>query len=49
MGEYLSTPNKTKHSTDGANAFFKYGASGMQGWRRTMEDAHVTQMDVVEG
>ncbi len=26
----------------------KYGASSMQGWRKTMEDAHITQTDVIE-
>ena len=57
MGEYLSTPNKEKHSTDDQNSTvcsliflliqLKYGACGMQGWRKSMEDAHVTALDVV--
>ena len=51
MGEYLSTPNKEKKSTDDMNQSvstsiyilkLKYGACGMQGWRKSMEDAHVT-------
>jgi len=24
----------------------KYGASGMQGWRTNMEDAHITQFNI---
>lgn len=44
MGEFLSTPNKTKHSDDGSNAFLRYGSCGMQGWRRRQEDAHITDI-----
>lgn len=49
MGEYLSTPNKEKHSSDGQNEQLRYGASGMQGWRKGMEDAHITALDIIEG
>ena len=49
MGEYLSTPNKAKDSMEGQNSQLKYGATGMQGWRKSMEDAHVTALDVIEG
>ncbi len=49
MGEYLSSPVKTKDSTDGGNDIIKYGASSMQGWRRSMEDAHITDVDIVPG
>jgi serine/threonine protein phosphatase PrpC len=49
MGEYLSTPNKTKHSNEGANNIFKYGASSMQGWRKSNEDAHITAPDFLPG
>ena len=37
---YLSEPDKTKRSTHGKTATLEYGATGMQGWRRNMEDAH---------
>ena len=47
MGEYLSTPNKTKHSNEGENAKFKFGASSMQGWRKSNEDAHITAVDFI--
>jgi len=47
MGEYLSTPNKTKHSSEGENSRFKYGASSMQGWRKSNEDAHITAVDFI--
>mmetsp|Transcript_38870 Transcript_38870/g.44250 ORF Transcript_38870/g.44250 Transcript_38870/m.44250 type:complete len:319 (+) Transcript_38870:47-1003(+) len=42
MGVYLSAPNKEKISNDGGDGFLAYGASGMQGWRTGMEDAHIT-------
>ena len=46
MGAHLSAPITAKESSDGGNAFLRWGASGMQGWRRQMEDAHVTETDV---
>lgn len=49
MGEYLSSPIKEKHSSSGSNAQVRYGASSMQGWRRSNEDAHLTSLDFVEG
>ena len=27
----------------------KYGACGMQGWRNTMEDAHICELDLGDG
>jgi len=41
MGEFLSSPNKEKHSQDGENDFVKYGLCDMQGWRKRQEDAHI--------
>jgi serine/threonine protein phosphatase PrpC len=49
MGEYLSTPNKTKHSNEGSSSQLKFGASSMQGWRKSNEDAHITAIDFVPG
>lgn len=40
MGVYLSTPNTEKNSCDEICKNFTYGASSMQGWRMTQEDAH---------
>ncbi|XP_029642059.1 probable protein phosphatase 2C 58 isoform X1 [Octopus sinensis] len=40
MGVYLSSPITEKHSSDGQGKNFTYGASSMQGWRLTQEDAH---------
>ena len=45
MGDFLSTPNKTKDSFDGENNFIKFGSSAMQGWRYRMEDAHLNQLN----
>lgn len=49
MGIYLSKPNKTKHSLVGSNQNLKFGLSAMQGWRMTMEDAHISEPTFAEG
>ncbi|KAG0001350.1 Protein phosphatase 2C 2 [Entomortierella chlamydospora] len=46
MGQLLSAPITEKHSSSGHNDRFAFGASAMQGWRATMEDAHTTLLDV---
>ncbi|KAI9084534.1 hypothetical protein K1719_033522 [Acacia pycnantha] len=46
MGVYLSTPKTEKSSEDGENDRLRYGLSSMQGWRRTMEDAHAAHPDL---
>ena len=38
---YLSEPNKTKHTSTGKGPNFEFAVTGMQGWRKNMEDAHV--------
>lgn len=40
MGAYLSSPVTDKISSDKACTEFTYGASSMQGWRISQEDAH---------
>lgn len=40
MGVYLSSPVTEKESVDEQCEGFVYGASSMQGWRITQEDAH---------
>ncbi|XP_058055913.1 probable protein phosphatase CG10417 isoform X2 [Anopheles bellator] len=40
MGAYLSEPVTTKESSDESNDFLVSGASSMQGWRISQEDAH---------
>ena len=45
MGDFLSTPNKEKESSDDENSYIRYGASAMQGWRYRMEDAHITSLN----
>ncbi|XP_067944967.1 protein phosphatase 1G-like [Watersipora subatra] len=39
MGAYNSSPVTTCESTDSENSRIRYGASSMQGWRMTQEDA----------
>lgn len=42
MGIYLSSPDTKKSPVDGENAFCRYAANSMQGWRMNMEDAHIS-------
>ncbi|GJJ68920.1 protein phosphatase PTC2/3 [Entomortierella parvispora] len=46
MGQTLSAPITEKHSSSGHDKRFAYGASAMQGWRISMEDAHTTLLEV---
>ena len=46
MGPYLSAPITTKASEEGSNGRLSYGATQMQGWRNTMEDAHVANLAI---
>ena len=39
---YLSQPNTQKESQEGETADLRYAATAMQGWRVSMEDAHLT-------
>lgn len=48
MGIYLSQPNKTKNSENGENSLMRYGVSAMQGWRMSMEDAHISESNLTE-
>eukprot|EP01056_Protomagalhaensia_sp_Gyna25_P000943 Protomagalhaensia_sp_Gyna_25__942@NODE_1453_length_1822_cov_60_738082_g1176_i0_p1_GENE_NODE_1453_length_1822_cov_60_738082_g1176_i0NODE_1453_length_1822_cov_60_738082_g1176_i0_p1_ORF_typecomplete_len530_score99_80PP2C/PF00481_21/3_3e09PP2C/PF00481_21/2_5e51PP2C_2/PF13672_6/0_044PP2C_2/PF13672_6/3_5e11SpoIIE/PF07228_12/4_8e08SapB_1/PF05184_15/1_6e03SapB_1/PF05184_15/0_19_NODE_1453_length_1822_cov_60_738082_g1176_i01051694 len=41
MGVYLSKAKTAKESDDGGNECTRYGVSAMQGWRQSMEDAHI--------
>ena len=46
MGAYLERPNTEKETESGGNAYLRHGASAMQGWRKKMEDAHITEPDL---
>ncbi|EEA07283.1 protein phosphatase 2C, putative [Cryptosporidium muris RN66] len=44
MGMFMTKPSTVKHSDDGGEfekGRIRYGVSGMQGWRVSMEDAHI--------
>ncbi|XP_055319392.1 probable protein phosphatase CG10417 isoform X2 [Sitodiplosis mosellana] len=45
MGAYLSAPLTEKESTDEANDYLACGASQMQGWRMSQEDAHICALN----
>ena len=51
MGTYLSTPVTDKETESGTasnnTASVEYGVVSMQGWRKSMEDAHIVQTDVL--
>lgn len=49
MGLYLSKPDKNKTSSSGENAQLRFGVSAMQGWRTSMEDAHMAFPDLSAG
>ena len=42
MGIYLSKPNTIKDSHVGENERMRFAVSAMQGWRMSMEDAHIS-------
>ncbi|CAG9326602.1 unnamed protein product [Blepharisma stoltei] len=48
MGPYLSTPVTEKRSSSGNNSKISFGVSAMQGWRVSMEDAHLTNLNIDE-
>ena len=41
MGAYLDAPIKDKNPEPGTNEMVSWGACAMQGWRCSMEDAHL--------
>jgi serine/threonine protein phosphatase PrpC len=43
MGAYLSTPITKKTSISGEGNGITFAASSMQGWRTSMEDAHICE------
>ena len=45
LGIYLPTPNKVKDTVAESSSKLKFAASSMQGWRNTMEDAHITALN----
>ncbi|TEA21923.1 Protein phosphatase 2C-like protein 2 [Colletotrichum sidae] len=47
MGQTLSEPVVEKTSAKGEDERLLYGVSAMQGWRISMEDAHITVLDLL--
>ncbi|CAG9336276.1 unnamed protein product [Blepharisma stoltei] len=45
MGPYLSAPRTEKRTQISENSRVRYAASDMQGWRMTMEDAKITNIN----
>ena len=40
----MSKPDRNKETEKGASAEVRYVAVGMQGWRRSMEDSHISNV-----
>ena len=49
MGPYLGTPNTEKESENGDSTVCKWGATSMQGWRKSQEDSHIARTDLPDG
>ena len=49
MGPYLGTPNTDKDSEHGETAQYKWGATSMQGWRKSQEDSHIANTGLPGG
>ena len=49
MGPYLGTPNTEKESENGESDICRWGATSMQGWRKSQEDAHIARTDLPDG
>lgn len=46
MGEFLSKPVQEKYSENGECNTIKFGSCGMQGWRKRMEDSHISDLNI---
>ena len=46
MGVYLAQPVTSKGTHADSNSEFKYTSCEMQGWRKFMEDAKITELSV---
>jgi len=46
MGIYLASPKKEKSTVTESSGKYLYAASGMQGWRVNMEDAHIAKFNI---
>ncbi|KEG14207.1 protein phosphatase 2C-like [Trypanosoma grayi] len=46
MGDTLSKPVTEKHTSTFETSHIRVGCCGMQGWRKSMEDAHVAQLNL---
>eukprot|EP00884_Botryococcus_braunii_P007934 jgi/Botrbrau1/17141/Bobra.0157s0038.2 len=49
MGAYLSHPVTHKETFGDSNEYLEYAGASMQGWRRTMEDAHIADIRIADG
>ena len=45
MGSYLQKPVVEKNTDSGETTNYKWASTGMQGWRTSMEDSHIHQVN----
>ena len=43
---FLRQPNLQKTDAKGENNKLRFACTEMQGWRKTMEDAHISELDI---
>jgi hypothetical protein len=49
MGDFLDKPMKDKNPEKGNNDMCSWGVCSMQGWRKSMEDAHISENVLLMG
>ena len=49
MGDLLDKPMKDKNAESGSNNMCSWGVCSMQGWRKSMEDAHICEKVLLDG
>ena len=48
MGDFLTKPITEKQSENGECLEIRYGSCGMQGWRKRMEDSHISDLNITQ-
>jgi serine/threonine protein phosphatase PrpC len=43
---FLKQPNTEKHDFKGKDQRLRYACSEMQGWRNSMEDSHISELNI---
>ena len=49
LAGFNDSPDKKKTDDKGENTKFRYCVTEMQGWRGSMEDSHIAELDIGDG